>query len=67
MKETRTDIPGLFRLIERNEIKTVFLPVSFLKAIFKEEEYIRHYTSGVSAILRRQGSRWLSIIISGNI
>ncbi|UCH96976.1 MAG: amino acid adenylation domain-containing protein, partial [Candidatus Aminicenantes bacterium] len=39
-KETRTDIPELFRLIERNGIKTVFLPVSFLKAIFREDEYI---------------------------
>ncbi|MDQ1350647.1 MAG: hypothetical protein QG657_949, partial [Acidobacteriota bacterium] len=38
--ETRTDIPRLFKLIEKNGIKTVFLPVSFLKVIFKEEEYI---------------------------
>ena len=40
-KQTRADIPELFKLIERNRIKTVFLPVSFLKAIFKEEEYLK--------------------------
>ncbi|MDQ1353207.1 MAG: hypothetical protein QG657_3513, partial [Acidobacteriota bacterium] len=40
-KETRADIPGLFMLIEKNGIKTVFLPISFLKVIFKEKEYIK--------------------------
>ncbi len=40
-KETRTDIPELFKLIDKNRIKTVFLPISFLKVIFKEEEYIK--------------------------
>jgi tyrocidine synthetase-2 len=40
-KEIRTDIPELFKLIERNVIKTVFLPISFLKVIFKEEEYLK--------------------------
>ncbi len=39
-KETRTDVPELFKLIERNGIRTVFLPISFLKMIFKEKEYM---------------------------
>ncbi|MCU0287026.1 MAG: amino acid adenylation domain-containing protein, partial [Acidobacteria bacterium] len=41
-KETRSDIPALLRLVEKNDIKTLFLPVSFLKAIFQEEEYLKH-------------------------
>ena len=49
-KETRTDIPELFRLIERNGIKTVFLPISFLKAIFKEEEYINRVPRSIRHI-----------------
>ncbi|MCU0289181.1 MAG: condensation domain-containing protein, partial [Acidobacteria bacterium] len=40
-KEIRTDIPALLRLIEKNDIKTLFLPVSFLKVIFQEEEYLK--------------------------
>ncbi|MCP4710074.1 MAG: AMP-binding protein, partial [Planctomycetes bacterium] len=39
-KETRTDIPELFRIIRENEIKTVFFPMTFLKLLFSEEEYI---------------------------
>ncbi|MDQ1351194.1 MAG: tyrocidine synthetase, partial [Acidobacteriota bacterium] len=49
-KETRTDVLELFKLIERNEIKTVFLPISFLKVIFKEEEYIKNIPSGIRHI-----------------
>ncbi|HLP58279.1 MAG TPA: amino acid adenylation domain-containing protein, partial [Candidatus Deferrimicrobium sp.] len=49
-KETRTDIPELFRLIERNGIKTVFLPISFLKVIFKEEEYIKRFPRSIRHI-----------------
>ncbi|MCX6584872.1 MAG: amino acid adenylation domain-containing protein, partial [Candidatus Aminicenantes bacterium] len=66
-KETRTDIPGLFRLIERDGIKTVFWPVSFLKAIFKEEEYInliprciRHITTaGEQAVISNNLKNYL--------
>ncbi|HLP58159.1 MAG TPA: amino acid adenylation domain-containing protein, partial [Candidatus Deferrimicrobium sp.] len=39
-QETRADIPKLFKFIERHEINTLFLPVSFLKAIFNEAEYL---------------------------
>jgi len=40
-KEDRFNIPGLFRLITRNEIKTVFLPMSFIKLIFRDDDYIK--------------------------
>ncbi len=40
-RETRTNIPGLFDVIRKNIIKTLFLPMSFLKLIFRQEEYIR--------------------------
>jgi len=49
-KETQTDIAGLFRLIERNGIKTVFLPISFLKVIFNEEENINRMPRCISHI-----------------
>ncbi|MCX6582597.1 MAG: amino acid adenylation domain-containing protein [Candidatus Aminicenantes bacterium] len=49
-KDTRTDVPELFRLIERNGIKTVFLPISFLKVIFKEEEYIKRFPRSIRHI-----------------
>jgi amino acid adenylation domain-containing protein len=37
--QTRKEVPGLFRVIEENQIKTLFLPASFLKFIFNEAEY----------------------------
>ncbi len=37
--QTRQHIPDLFRVIEENQIKTLFLPASFLKFIFNEAEY----------------------------
>ena len=40
-KEIRADIPALLRLIEKNDIRTLFLPVSFLKVIFQEDEYFK--------------------------
>jgi iturin family lipopeptide synthetase B len=36
----RADIPKLFKMIEKNRIRTLFLPISFLKIIFSEENYI---------------------------
>ncbi|MCP5105826.1 MAG: amino acid adenylation domain-containing protein, partial [bacterium] len=38
--ETRMDVPELFKWVAQNEIKTVFLPMSFLKLIFSNPEYI---------------------------
>ncbi len=40
-QEIRTDIPELFKLIERYGISTVFWPISFIKIIFSEEEYAK--------------------------
>ena len=40
-KETRTNIRELFAIIEDNEILTLFLPMSFLRLIFNQEEYIQ--------------------------
>ncbi|MCK5059314.1 MAG: amino acid adenylation domain-containing protein, partial [Candidatus Aminicenantes bacterium] len=49
-EELRTDIPRLFRLVEENKIKTVFLPISFLKIIFSEDEYIGIFPTTVEHI-----------------
>ncbi|MDQ1355258.1 MAG: hypothetical protein QG657_5568 [Acidobacteriota bacterium] len=49
-KEIRTNIPELFRLIEMNVITTVFLPISFLRVIFKEEEYIKRLPRSIRHI-----------------
>jgi len=38
---TRTHIPGLFKYIHENRVKTLFLPISFLKLIFGEDDYIK--------------------------
>ncbi|MGD2086833.1 MAG: SDR family NAD(P)-dependent oxidoreductase [Candidatus Aminicenantes bacterium] len=40
-QETRANIPALFNFIRQNMIKTVFLPMSLLKLIFSENEFIR--------------------------
>jgi amino acid adenylation domain-containing protein len=42
-KTTRNDIPLLFQIIKKNKIRTVFLPISFLRVIFSEEEYIQRF------------------------
>ncbi|MCP5053268.1 MAG: amino acid adenylation domain-containing protein, partial [bacterium] len=39
-KETRMDIPELFKVIETNEIKTLFFPTAFLRTLFSEEAYV---------------------------
>jgi len=39
--ETRANILELLELVERNKIKTLFLPMSLLRVIFNEEEYIK--------------------------
>ncbi|UCH93755.1 MAG: amino acid adenylation domain-containing protein [Candidatus Aminicenantes bacterium] len=38
-KELLTDIPGLFRVVENECLKTLFVPASFLKFLMNEEEY----------------------------
>ncbi|MFC2146035.1 amino acid adenylation domain-containing protein [Acidobacteriota bacterium] len=48
--ETRNNIPGLFTIIEKNDITTLFLPTAFLKFIFKEEEYVELFPANVKHI-----------------
>lgn len=50
-KNTRNDIPLLFELIGKNKIRTVFLPISFLKVIFSEEDYIRRFPGCIRHIV----------------
>jgi amino acid adenylation domain-containing protein len=38
-KKTRGDVLRLFKVIEENRIKTLFLPASYLKFVFSEESY----------------------------
>ena len=61
-KETRTDIPALFKIIAANQINTVFLPMSFLKMIFKEEDYINH----VPGCIRHIQTAGEQVVISNN-
>ncbi|NIM12655.1 MAG: amino acid adenylation domain-containing protein, partial [Candidatus Aminicenantes bacterium] len=39
-KETLNDIPELFRVVEKENIKTLFAAASFLKFVMNEEEYV---------------------------
>ncbi|MCX6579064.1 MAG: amino acid adenylation domain-containing protein [Candidatus Aminicenantes bacterium] len=50
-KTTRNDIPLLFEQIKKNKIRTVFLPISFLKVIFSEEEYIERFPGCIRHIV----------------
>ena len=49
-EEIRTDIQGLFNVIEKNKIRTVFLPISLLKVIFSEESYAEIFPGCVTHI-----------------
>jgi amino acid adenylation domain-containing protein len=49
-KEVRTDIPQLCRMIEKNDIKTVFFPISFLKVMFGEASYAGRFPGGIRHI-----------------
>jgi amino acid adenylation domain-containing protein len=50
-KETLTDIPGLFKVVEKGGIKTLFLPTSFLKFVINEEDFLRLLPAGVRHIV----------------
>jgi tyrocidine synthetase-3 len=50
-KHTKTDIPQLCRIIRENRIKTVFLPISFIKAIFSDEDYAEQFPGTISHIV----------------
>jgi tyrocidine synthetase-3 len=49
--EMPRNIPQLCRLIARQQIKTLFLPASFLKFVFNEEEYAAVFPAGVRHIV----------------
>ncbi|MCP4219621.1 MAG: amino acid adenylation domain-containing protein, partial [bacterium] len=49
--ETRQNIPELFDIVEKNKIKTLFLPASFLKFVFNEGDYLHALPREVSHII----------------
>jgi amino acid adenylation domain-containing protein len=49
-RETRGNIPDLFKYIEKNRIKTVFLPMSFLRTVFNDDEFIAIFPGCVTHI-----------------
>ena len=49
--DTRQNIEELFRVVEENGVKTMFLPPSFLKFIFNEEEYVSIFPRCVEHII----------------
>jgi len=66
-KELRGNIRELFRFVAENHVKTVFLPISLLKIIFSDEEYIalfpacvRHIqTAGEQVVISGRFARYL--------
>jgi amino acid adenylation domain-containing protein len=50
-RDTRQDIAELFRLVERNDIRSVFLPASFVKFIFNRDEYSEYLPRRVKHII----------------
>jgi polyketide synthase PksJ len=49
-RETRGNIPDLFKYIEKNRIKTLFLPMSFLRMVFNDDEFIAIFPGCVTHI-----------------
>ncbi|MGD2089144.1 MAG: amino acid adenylation domain-containing protein [Candidatus Aminicenantes bacterium] len=49
-REIRANIPELFTVIEKISIKTLFLPISFLKVIFNDEYYTKVFPRCVAHI-----------------
>ena len=49
-EETRNNIPALFELIAKNKVKTLFLPMAFLKLIFSHDDYIDIFPGSVTHI-----------------
>jgi amino acid adenylation domain-containing protein len=50
-REKRLDLPSLFNVIKENGIKTLFLPASFVKFIFNEDEYIDIFPRNVEHLV----------------
>jgi amino acid adenylation domain-containing protein len=66
-KDTLGDIPSLFKVVKNNNIRTLFLPASFLKFVSSREDYIKllpscskHIvTAGEQAIINDSFKRFL--------
>jgi amino acid adenylation domain-containing protein len=66
-KETINDIPQLLKLMEKEKIKTTFLPASFLKFVINEDDYAGMFpgslghmvTAGEQVILNEAFSQYL--------
>lgn len=50
-KETRNNVTGLFKVVEKGEIKTLFLATAFLKYIFREKDYLQSVPGSVKHIV----------------
>ncbi|NIM11547.1 MAG: amino acid adenylation domain-containing protein [Candidatus Aminicenantes bacterium] len=50
-KETIRDISQLLKVVEKEKIKTVFWPASFLKFVMNEEDYIRLMSASLEHIV----------------
>ncbi|MDQ1350677.1 MAG: hypothetical protein QG657_979, partial [Acidobacteriota bacterium] len=50
-EETRNHIPELFEFISKNKIKTLFLPMSFIKLIFSQDDYSEIFPGSVEHIV----------------
>jgi amino acid adenylation domain-containing protein len=50
-KEIKQNIPGLFEWVDKNSIRTLFLPTSFLKFVLSNEAYLQRIPRGVRHIV----------------
>ncbi|UCH98508.1 MAG: amino acid adenylation domain-containing protein, partial [Candidatus Aminicenantes bacterium] len=66
-KETLANVPALFERVEKDKIKTLFLPASFLKSVINEEDFVqlipgsvRHVvTAGEQVIINKRFRQYL--------
>ncbi|MGD2085954.1 MAG: amino acid adenylation domain-containing protein [Candidatus Aminicenantes bacterium] len=71
-RELMTDVPGLAALVEKNQINTLFFPMSFLKMIFNEGHYVDIFpgctehiqTAGEQVVI---GSRFRCFLQGNNV
>ncbi|MCU0286267.1 MAG: amino acid adenylation domain-containing protein, partial [Acidobacteria bacterium] len=50
-QETREHISQLFNLINKNKIKTLFFPMSFIKLIFSQDDYLEMFPGSITHIV----------------
>ncbi|MGD2085546.1 MAG: amino acid adenylation domain-containing protein [Candidatus Aminicenantes bacterium] len=66
-EQLKTNIPALFRAVTENRIKTLFLPISLLKIIFSQEDYIDVFpqcithiqTAGEQVVISKRFAQYL--------